>query len=449
MNRRAFFAALAGQPARTAPASGGDSGMTMRTGTHGERVSLLGYGAMRYPTVDGSHANTFRGGSNAPIDVEAVQEHIDYCIAHGVNYFDTSPAYCRGESEKVLGNALAKHPRDKWLVATKLSNFNPKTWSHEESRKLYETSLRLLRTDHIDFYLLHSIGGGGKDSMKVFNGRFIDNGMLDFLLKERATGRIRNLGFSFHGDEAIFRHALAMHDKVHWDFVQIQLNWVDWHHAKEVNPRNVNAETLYGLLDERGIPAVVMEPLLGGRLARVNERVMRRLAPLDPAATPAKWAFRFAGSFPRILTVLSGMTYLDHVKENVKTYSPLRPLDRREFDTLERASRVFLSDDSIPCTACNYCMPCPYGIDIPGLFRFWEDALVEDLLPDDPSDPAYAANRRRFLIEYEHTFHKLRRAERCTGCGRCAPHCPQGIDIPAMVRKVDRFVEKLRRNGRA
>ena len=449
MNRRAFFAALAGQPARTAPASGGDSGMTMRTGVHGERVSLLGYGAMRYPTVDGSHANTFRGGSNAPIDVEAVQEHIDYCIAHGVNYFDTSPAYCRGESEKVLGNALAKHPRDKWLVATKLSNFNPKTWSHEESRKLYETSLRLLRTDHIDFYLLHSIGGGGKDSMKVFNGRFIDNGMLDFLLKERAAGRIRNLGFSFHGDEAIFRHALAMHDKVHWDFVQIPLNWVDWHHAQEVNRRNVNAETLYGLLDERGIPAVVMEPLLGGRLARVNERVMRRLAPLDPAATPAKWAFRFAGSFPRILTVLSGMTYLDHVKENVKTYSPLRPLGRREFDTLERASRVFLSDDSIPCTACNYCMPCPYGIDIPGLFRFWEDALVEDLLPDDPSDPAYAANRRRFLIEYERTFHKLRRAERCTGCGRCTPHCPQGIDIPAMVRKVDRFVEKLRRNGRA
>ena len=449
MNRRAFFAALAGQSVRTDPASGDGSGMSMRTGTHGERVSLLGYGAMRYPTVDGGHANNFRGGSNAPIDVEAVQEHIDYCIAHGVNYFDTSPAYCRGESEKVLGDALAKHPRDKWLVATKLSNFNPKTWSHEESRKLYETSLRLLRTDHIDFYLLHSIGGGGKDSMKVFNGRFIDNGMLDFLLKERAAGRIRNLGFSFHGDEAIFRHALAMHEKVHWDFVQIQLNWVDWHHAKEVNPRNVNAETLYGLLDERGIPAVVMEPLLGGRLARVNERVMRRLAPLDPAATPAKWAFRFAGSFPRILTVLSGMTYLDHVKENVKTYSPLRPLDRREFDTLERASRVFLSDDSIPCTACNYCMPCPYGIDIPGLFRFWEDVLVEDLLPDDPSDAAYAVNRRRFLIEYERTFHKLRRAERCTGCGRCAPHCPQGIDIPAMVRKVDRFVEKLRRNGRA
>ena len=444
MNRRSFFAALVNPPsAAETPA------MTMRTGAHGERVSLLGYGAMRYPTVDGSHANNFRGGSNAPIDLPLVQRQIDYCIEHGVNYFDTSPAYCRGESEKVLGTALAKHPRDKWFVATKLSNFNPKTWSHEASKKMYETSLRLLHTDHIDFYLLHSIGGGGKDSMKVFNGRFIDNGMLDFLLKEREAGRIRNLGYSFHGDEKIFRHALAMHDKVHWDFIQIQLNWVDWHHAKEVNPRNFNAETLYNLLDERGIPAVIMEPLLGGRLAKVNERVMRKLVPLDPAATPAQWSFRFAGTKPRVLTVLSGMTYLEHVVDNVKTYSPLKPLGEREFAALERAAAAFLSDDSIPCTACNYCMPCPYGIDIPGIFGYWETALADDALPDDPTDPSYAEKRRRFLLGYDQFLERLRRAERCTGCGHCKPHCPQAIDIPAMLRKVDRFIEKLRRNGRA
>ena len=444
MNRRSFLAALVNAPAPEKPCA-----MTMRTGVHGERVSLLGYGAMRYPTVDGSHANTYRGGSNAPIDTVQVQRHIDYCIAHGVNYFDTSPAYCRGESEKVLGDALAKHPRDKWMVATKLSNFSPTTWPQAESKKMYETSRRLLRTDHIDFYLLHAIGGGGKDSMKVFNSRFIDNGMLDFLLKEREAGRIRNLGFSFHGDEAVFRHALAMHGKVHWDFVQIQLNWVDWHHAKEVNARNVNAETLYNLLDERGIPAVIMEPLLGGRLAKVNAHVMRILAPHDPEATPAKWSFRFAGSKSRILTVLSGMTYMEHIEENVKTYSPLKPLSEKEFAVLERAAKAYLSDDSIPCTSCNYCMPCPYGIDIPGIFALWEDALVGDRLPDDPDDPSYAAKRRRFLLEYERAFPRLRRAERCTGCGRCAPHCPQGIEIPAMIRKVDLFVEKLRRNGRA
>ncbi len=423
--------------------------MTFRTGSHGEKVSLLGYGAMRYPTVDGGHANTYHGGSNAPIDLDKVQKHIDFCIEHGVNYFDTSPAYCRGESEKVLGDALSKHPRDKWFVATKLSNFAPKTQTFEASRKMYEESRRLLRTDVIDFYLLHSIGGGGKNAMKVFNDRFVDNGMLAFLLKEREAGRIRNLGFSFHGEESVFRHAISMHGKVHWDFVQIQLNWVDWHHAKEVNPRNVNAETLYNLLAERNIPAVIMEPLLGGRLAKFNEAVSRRLTPLDPKATPASWSFRFAGSFPGVLTVLSGMTYLRHIEENVKTYSPLKPLDDAERAALERAARAYLSDDSIPCTSCNYCMPCPYGLDIPGIFSVWNQAAVSGYLPDDAADPDYAAGRRRFLVEYERFVPRLRQAQRCIGCGRCAPHCPQSIDIPAMIRKVDVFVEKLRRNGRA
>ena len=421
--------------------------MTMRTGAHGEQVSLLGYGAMRFPTIDGRHANNFSGGSKAAIDTELVQRQIDYCIAHGVNYFDTSPAYCRGESEKVLGDALAKHPRDKWFVATKLSNFNAKQWSHEESKKLYENSLRLLRTDHIDFYLLHSIGGGGKNSMKVFNSRFIDNGMLDFLLKEREAGRIRNLGFSFHGDEAIFRHALSMHDKVHWDFVQIQLNWVDWHHAKEVNPRNVNAETLYNLLDERGIPVVVMEPLLGGRLAKVKESVRRRLASLDATATPAQWSFRFAGSFPRILTVLSGMTYLEHVQENVKTYSPLRPITDRERDMLEHAAITLLTDDDIPCTSCNYCMPCPFGLDIPGIFNFWNQAVVEGRLPDDTKSPKYWTDRSQFLSDYAKEIPYLRQAQRCIGCRQCVPHCPQSIDIPEKIRKVDNFVEQLKRQS--
>ena len=423
--------------------------MTTREDGHGQRVGLLGYGAMRYPTVDGSHANVNRGGSKAPIDLPQVQRQIDACIRLGVNYFDTSPVYCRGESEKVLGDCLAKHPREKWLVATKLSNFNAKLQTFEASRQMYETSFRLLRTDRIDYYLLHSIGGGGKDAMKLFNARFIDNGMLDFLVKERAAGRIRNLGFSFHGSEEVFRHALSLHDRVHWDFVQIQLNYVDWRHAREANPRNVNAERLYGLLAERNIPVVVMEPLLGGRLAKLTPSALRKLAPVDPAATPAQWAFRFAGSLPGVLTVLSGMQYMEHIEENAATYSPLKPLEDRDRVVLERAARAYLSDDTIPCTGCDYCMPCPYGLDIPSVFSCWNQALAEDRLPDDPEDPDYAAYRRRFLIGYERSVPKLRRAERCIGCGRCAPHCPQSIDIPAMLRKVDAFVENLRRNGRA
>ncbi len=443
VNRRGFFAALVNPPPKATPS------MTRRRGTHGEQVGLLGYGAMRYPTVDGGHANSFRGGSNAPIDLPLVQRQIDYCLAHGVNYFDTAPVYCRGESEKVLGDCLAKHPREKWLVATKLSNFAEKFHSFAGAKGMYAASFKNLRTDHIDFYLLHSIGGGGKDAMRLFNRRFIDNGMLDFLLQERAAGRIRNLGFSFHGSEEVFRHALALHDKVKWDFAQIQLNFVDWRHAKEVNPRNVNAETLYGLLAAKGIPVVVMEPLLGGRLAKFNYAVQRRLTPLDPVATPANWSFRFAGTPPGVLTVLSGMTYLEHIEENVKTYSPLKPLEARETVALERAARAFVADDSISCTSCNYCMPCPYGLDIPGIFSCWNTALAEDRLPDDPRDPDYARHRRQFLIDYARAIPKLRRAERCTGCGRCTAHCPQAIEIPAMIRKVDAFVEKLRRNGRA
>ena len=439
---RGLLAALAATPAAK-PA------MTVRTGGHGERIGLLGYGAMRYPTVDGSHANVNRGGSKAPIDLPLVQRQIDACIRLGVNYFDTSPVYCRGESEKVLGDCLAKHPREKWLVATKLSNFNAKLQSFEASRKMYEESFRLLRTDRIDFYLLHSIGGGGKDAMKVFNARFIDNGMLDFLLKERAAGRIRNLGFSFHGSEEVFRHALSLHGKVRWDFVQIQLNYVDWRHAREVNPRNVNAETLYGLLAERDIPVVVMEPLLGGRLAKLNQAAQRKITPLAPEATPANWAFRFAGAHPKVLCVLSGMQYMEHIEENAATYSPLKPLGERDFVALERAARAYLSDDNIPCTGCDYCMPCPYGLDIPAINSCWNQALAEDRLPDDPADPDYAVNRRKFLIDYERAIPKLRRAERCTGCGRCTPHCPQSIDIPAAMRKVDGLVEKLRRNGHA
>lgn len=441
MNRRAFFAALAHPPAAPSP-------MTYRTDAHGEKASLLGYGAMRYPTVDGSHANTFRGGSTAPIDLAAVQKQIDYCIAHGVNYFDTSPAYCRGESEKVLGDALAKHPRRTWRVATKLSNFADQTQTHAASVKMYETSRRLLRTDVIDFYLLHSIGGGGENAMKVFNTRFIDNGMLDFLMKEREAGRIRNLGFSFHGSEAVFRHALAMHDKVHWDFVQIQLNYVDWRHAHAVNPRNVNAETLYNLLAERDIPVVVMEPLLGGRLARANAGMTHRMAALDAQATPAKWAFRFAGTHPKVLTVLSGMTYLEHIEENVKTLSPLQPLSADEFAMLERAAQAFLSDDTVPCTACAYCMPCPYGLDIPAIFAAWNEAAAGGRLPGNPSDPDYPDHRRRFLLDYWKAVPELRRADRCTTCGRCVSHCPQSIDIPGWMRRVDGFVDKLRRNGR-
>ena len=257
--------------------------------TTGDKVSLLGYGCMRLPTI----ANSSARDSQDEIDQEMVNRQVDYALAHGVNYFDTSPAYCRGLSEHAMGIALSRHPRDKYFIATKLSNFSPDTWNRESSLAIYRNSLKELQTDYLDYMLLHGIGMGGMEALK---GRYLDNGMLDFLVAEREAGRIRNLGFSYHGDIEVFDYLLSRHDEIKWDFVQIQLNYVDWKHAKEVNTRNTDAEYLYGELSKRGIPTIIMEPLLGGRLANVPNHIVSRLKQRRPTDSVASWAFRFAGS---------------------------------------------------------------------------------------------------------------------------------------------------------
>ena len=426
--------------------------MTTRTGRHGETVSLLGYGAMRLPTTDGGNATgrpgkSTPGASQAPIDQAAVNAHIDYALAHGVNYFDTSPAYCMGRSERVLGIALKRHPRDRYFIATKMSNFAERQFSFEASKQLFENSLKNLDTDYIDFYLLHSVGNGG---LATFRRRYVDNGIIPWLMEQKAKGRIRNIGWSFHGDKAAVDWLLERHDagEYVWDFAQIQMNYVDWRHAKAVNDRNLDAEYLYGELDRRGIPVVVMEPLLGGRLAKFNYAVSSKLKGMDPDASLASWAFRFCGTYPRVLTVLSGMTYMKHLKDNVATYSPLKPLTQKELDALEVAARLMLQNKTIPCNLCQYCMPCPYGIDIPGVFENWNSACTDDRLPDNPSSPKYAADRRRFLSDYDRAIPDLRQAEHCIGCGRCVSHCPQRIDIPERMADIDAQVAEWRKEER-
>lgn len=178
--------------------------------------------------------------------------------------------------------------------------------------------------------LLHAIGMG-TDGMREFENRYMDNGILDFLLKEREAGRIRNLGFSYHGDIKVFDYLLSRHDEYKWDFVQIQLNYLDWHHAKEINPRNTDAEYLYGELEKRGILAIIMEPLLGGRLSNLHDHVVSRLKQAEPERGVASWAFRFAGTWPGVLTVLSGMTYMEHLEDNLRSFCPLKPLTENKF----------------------------------------------------------------------------------------------------------------------
>lgn len=415
--------------------------METRTSATGDKVSLLGFGCMRWPTDD-----------NGEIDQEMVNRLVDKAIESGVNYFDTSPAYCKGLSERATGIALARHPRHKYLIATKLSNFAEQTWSRSESMKIYNNSFKELQTDYIDYMLLHAIGMGG---MQNLNKRYIDNGMLDFLVEERHKGKIRNLGFSYHGDVAVFDNMLALHDqgKIHWDFVQIQLNYLDWHFAKQIDPRNTNAEYLYNELEKRKIPAIIMEPLLGGRLAKVNSHIAARLKEREPNRSIASWAFRYAGSFPGVLTVLSGMTYMEHLNDNLASYSPFQPLSPDDMSFLDDVAQEIMSLNTIPCNDCKYCMPCPYGLDIPANLLHYNKCINEGYFPiekdaDSPIDTAreaYAQNRRAFLISYDRAVPKQRQATFCIGCKLCVTHCPQQIDIPRELQRIDRLVEKLRR----
>ena len=407
--------------------------MTYRVNhNNNDRVSILGYGCMRWPMIPNP------SGQGEIVDQESVNRLIAYAMEHGVNYYDTSPAYCQGFSEGATGEALSRFPREKFLVATKLSNFAPSTWSRESSIAMYRNSFKELRVDVIDYYLLHSIGNGG---IETFNKRYIENGMVDYLMEERKAGRIRNLGFSFHGTKEVFDRVLAMHEKVHWDFVQIQLNYVDWRHASGAN---VNADYLYAELVKRNIPAIIMKPLLGGRLSNVPEHIMLRLKQQRPDESVASWAFRFAGSPENVLTVLSGMTYMEHLQDNLLTYSPLVPLNEDDYVFLEETAQLMLKYPTIPCNDCKYCMPCPYGIDIPGVLLHYNKCVNEGNVPKSSQDENYRKARRAFLIGYDRSVPRLRQADHCIGCAQCNEHCPQSIDIPAEMQRINDFVEQLK-----
>lgn len=410
----------------------GDASMQMRTSPkNGEKVSLLGYGCMRWPMKKGEDGKDH-------IDQEAVDEMVDYAYRNGVNYYDTSPAYLQGQSEEAAGIALSRYPRESYYIATKLSNFN--NFSREAGLKMYRDSQKALRTDYFDYYLLHAIGTSGFEG---FEERYINNGLLDFLLEEREAGRIRNLGFSFHGRKEVFDQFMALHEKYHWDFVQIEMNYVDWKHAKV--PENVNADYLYEELAKRNIPATIMEPLLGGRLAKLPDAIAERMKEREPQMSIASWAFRFCGSYPNILTVLSGMSSMDPLIENVETFSHFKPLNDEEKAFLMEMANLMEDYPTVPCNACSYCMPCPYGIDIPTIFRHYNDHVNSGEIAQSCEQDHFQRLKRRYLVSYDRAVETVRQADHCIGCGQCRPKCPQSIDIPRVLRHIDRYVEKLKR----
>ena len=407
----------------------GEGSMTLRTNPNSsDKVSLLGYGCMRWPMTKDEEGNEI-------IDQEATNRLVDYAIEKGVNYFDAAPVYLQGKCESATAEALKRHPRESYFIATKLSNFSDS--SRENSILMYRKSLENFQTDYLDYYLLHSISGA-----EAFNRRFGDNGVMDFLLEERKAGRIRNLGFSFHGKREGFDELMELHEKYHWDFVQIQLNWVDWTHAGN---RNTDAQYLQAELDKKGIRSIIMEPLLGGRLSKVPDHVADILKERNPQGSVASWAFRFAGTHEGVLCVLSGMTYMEHLQDNIKTYSPLVPLNQDELDFLEKTADLMMTYPTVPCNDCKYCMPCPYGIDIPAILLHYNKCVNEGNVSQSKEAENYRKARRAYLVSYDRAVPKLRQADRCIGCNQCSINCPQKINIPAELHKIDRYIEKLKR----
>jgi predicted aldo/keto reductase-like oxidoreductase len=265
---------------------------------------------------------------------------------------------------------------------------------------------------------------------------------MEFLLKEREAGHIRNLGFSFHGNREGFDQIIALHDQYHWDFVQIQMNYVDWEHP---NGRNTRADYLYAELDKREIPIVIMEPLRGGALSDVPAQIADQLKQREPERSIASWAFRYVGSFPRVLCALSGMTYMEHLQDNLESFLDFQPLDDEEKKFLLDMATQMEDYPLVKCTACNYCMPCPYGINIPGIFKFYNDNITAGTYVKSKEQEGYARARRKYLLAYNEAIPTVRQADHCIACRRCERDCPQNIRIPDELRRIDRYIESLKR----
>lgn len=423
------FKTFAGKPDEDITMVGsGDVKMAMRENRHtGDKVSLLGYGMMRLPQ------------KGREIDQDMVNREVDYALAHGVNYFDTAPVYHGGNSEVAMGIALKRHPRESFRVATKLSNFSQDQWNLESAKQMYERSMKLLQVDYIDYYLLHSVGGSGHEE---FMKRFVDNGIVAFLQEERKAGRIKHLGFSFHGAIDTFDYIIDNNDDFNWDFVQIQMNYIDWRHAN-TKRGNTDAEYLYNKLEKAGIQAVVMEPLLGGRLANVPEDVKAMMKEVRPDDSPARWAFRWVGSHPNILTCLSGMTTMEVLQENVATFSPLDVCTEQENAMMEKIADKMNGVPVIPCTDCKYCMPCPFGLDIPGNFAIYNKAVNEGTLPLPDKDASDYKKRLDTVNKmFKDGLDKKAIATKCTDCEACLPKCPQHIRIPNQLARITEILRK-------
>lgn len=361
----------------------------------GMTPSLLGFGAMRMPM------------ENKKVDIKEARRIIDYLYKNGVNYYDTAYFYHDGESENVLGEALSAYPRDSFYVATKLPVGLCK--SLDDAKRIFDLQLTRLNMDYVDLYMLHGI------NLEAFcQAQSMD--ILPWMETLKAEGKIRSIGFSFHGSYEDFEQILNAYD---WDFVQIQLSYLDLEHQQGIKG--------YKLLETKGIPAIIMEPLRGGALARLSPEHEERLKSLDQSLSVASWAFRWCAELPGIKVILSGMSTYEQAEDNIKTFGNYRPFTIEEKDTVNEVAEAVRLRPRVGCTACNYCSPCPMGVDIPGCFDAYNSLIA-------------VAH-----WEYSTKYNKIpeeAKAHICTTCGTCLEKCPQKLPIPELMRK---FLEEQQR----